>query len=165
MSECLPPKKKSHPCLMILESGKAHFIFDSYQFSGAIAVAGFFFWGRYIVSHLKGAWCFCSTLFMPMTDPWDERYIYLHEWLFFYGKLISKYISLMDPINKTYLSKWCHDQIAGSLSPPKSSILIGFSWVFHYFHHPFLGWHPYLSSHRSVMGWVELLLSWMIYQT
>ena len=23
-----------------------------------------------------------------MTDPWDERYIYLHEWVDFYGKCI-----------------------------------------------------------------------------
>ena len=53
---------------------------------------------------------------MPMTDPWDERYIYLHEWLVFCGKLVGKYINPMDPINKKYLSKWCHDQIAGSLS-------------------------------------------------
>ena len=26
-----------------------------------------------------------------MTDPWDERYIHLHEWLIFYGKLVGNF--------------------------------------------------------------------------
>ena len=30
-----------------------------------------------------------------MTDPWDW-YIYLHEWLIFYGKLVGRYTSPMD---------------------------------------------------------------------
>ena len=29
----------------------------------------------------------------PIKDPWDERYIYLHEWLVFYGKCRDIYQS------------------------------------------------------------------------
>ena len=40
---------------------------------------------------------------------------------------------------------WGFPKIVGF--PPKSSILIG---VFHYFHHPFWGKHPYFWKHPSV---------------
>ena len=33
--------------------------------------------------------------FLPMTDPWDERYIYRHEWLIFMVN-VGKYTSPMD---------------------------------------------------------------------
>ena len=35
----------------------------------------------------------------PMTDPWDERYIYLHGWFVFCGKLVGKCTACpMDPM-------------------------------------------------------------------
>ena len=34
----------------------------------------------------------------PMTDPWDEGYIYLHEWLNFFMVNVGKYTSPMDPM-------------------------------------------------------------------
>ena len=37
----------------------------------------------------------------PIMDPWDERHIYLHEWLIFYGKSVGKsvgkYTGPMEP--------------------------------------------------------------------
>ena len=33
---------------------------------------------------------------IPVPDPWDERYIYLHEWLFFLMVNEGKYTSPMD---------------------------------------------------------------------
>ena len=46
-----------------------------------------------------------AALCGPMTDPWDERYIYLHEWLIFMGFRVRIYIytspiytSPMDPM-------------------------------------------------------------------
>ena len=29
----------------------------------------------------------CRVSIYPMTDPWEERYIYLHEWLIFMGNM------------------------------------------------------------------------------
>ena len=34
---------------------------------------------------------------MPITDPWEERYIYLHEWLFFMVN-VGQYNISMDPM-------------------------------------------------------------------
>ena len=40
----------------------------------------------------------------PMKDPWDERYIYLHEWVMYYGKLVGKYtVRPMDPLTLTHV--------------------------------------------------------------
>ena len=37
-----------------------------------------------------------------MTDPWDEQYIYLKDWLIFYGFYVGKYtVRPMDPMGKT----------------------------------------------------------------
>ena len=36
-------------------------------------------------------------LFIPITDPWDEGYIYLHEWLIFMVN-VGKYTSPLDPM-------------------------------------------------------------------
>ncbi len=38
-----------------------------------------------------------SPIRVPNTDPWDERYIYLHL-VDFYGELVGKYTSPMDPM-------------------------------------------------------------------
>ena len=38
----------------------------------------------------------------PMTDPWDNWYIYLHEWLNNYGINVGKYTSPMDPMGYIY---------------------------------------------------------------
>ena len=34
---------------------------------------------------------------MPITDPWEERYIYLREWLFFMVN-VGQYNISMDPM-------------------------------------------------------------------
>ena len=41
----------------------------------------------------------------PMTDPWDNWYIYLHEWLNNYGINVGKYTSPMDPMGYIFKKK------------------------------------------------------------
>ena len=45
-----------------------------------------------------------------MTDPWDERYIYLHECLIFFV-FFKVYMSYMDPIGLVMLERFMYYSI------------------------------------------------------
>ena len=57
--------------------------------------------------------------FHPMTDPWDERYIYLHGWLIFMVN-VGKYTSPMDPIVVSF--RGCKENMRKSLKSEHEGI-------------------------------------------
>ena len=41
------------------------------------------------------------TTFLPMTDPWDERYIFLHGWVIFMANVGKCTVRPMDPMGES----------------------------------------------------------------